>query len=275
MKKLATFVVAGFLAFAGMPYGGSHFGVPTVEAVGTGTTILEGSDATGFHHDSTYTSQLFFFMRTDSYNSALPVLVWNDNGTVDLNASGAPASTVYVTSLAAIPTLVGVYSAIYIQSPTGCCAENPVTDASEIAKINALRAAGGSISIQDYQGGNSAILGFSVAGSAIGGFGGPAGGPTCFDTEIFLANALAAGFTQPGSLGCWGHQAYDNAVFGPLGFTTLVDSGRPFDSLGSGSWSSFLAKGGTLGTRPTPEPASIVLLGFGLAGIARFRRKQK
>lgn len=234
-----------------------------------GTIALEGSDATSLHGDTTYSGQLFSFLKTDSYNATLPVLVWNNDGTSTI--AGVPGDTVYATSLAAYPTLVGVFSGVYIQSPGTCCSENEVTDAGEIAKINALIAAGGSLAIQDYQGGNSAILGFSpgssnVAGYLSGGAASPgAGGSSCFDSEIFLPSALAKGFTQPGYLGCWGHQAYNLDYFSTLGFISLVDSGPEFDGIGTGNWSSFLALGGALGT--APEPSVLLLLAIGLLGL--------
>ena len=215
------------------------------------TLVLEGSDATGFHHDAGYTSQLFSYLQEGSAN---PVVVY---GSVLL--SGAPAGTIYTTDLSSLS--FSSYSALYIQSPGGCCDQNRSGALSYESQIAAFRAAGGSLAIQDYQGGDwGSILAFNAPSSVIGGFGGGAGGPICFDTEVVTALGTVRGFTQPEISGCWGHQAYDMSYFGPLGFVHLIDSGSEFATLGSGSWSSFLALGGTLGSSGVPEPSTWAMM---------------
>lgn len=229
------------------------------------TLVLEGSDATSYHQDAAYSAQLFGYLKGAS---ALPVLVYGG-----VSISGAPAGTVYSTSLAGLNT--ANYSAVYLQStPGGCCddAYSAVNGDASKANLASFYAAGGSVSIGNYEGnaGWGTLLGFAglstITSADIGGYGGGAGGSSCFDTETFLPGALAAGFSQPGSLGCWGHQSYKMTTFGALGFNNLVESNN---GLGKG-WSSFLALGGVLGGGGVPEPATwaLMLMGFGAIGAS-------
>ncbi len=247
-----------------------------------GTTVLEGSDATTFHGTSgggTYVTQLFGYLKSDSSFSTNPVLVICDGG--GSSCPPGPAGTVYVTEAAfaaeTTATLMASYSAVYVTSPGGCCSERELSVTAQTA-IAGFVTAGGSVAIQDYQGGNATLLGFDAPLSEIGGFEGGLGGPGCFDTEVFLPAATSKGFTQPPALGCWGHQAYDMDYFGTsgtlgalMGFVSLVDSGREFDGLGSGVFSSFLVKGGELGR--VPVPATALLAGLGLLGVYASRRR--
>ena len=247
-------------------------GLQSVSA-SAGTLVLEGSDAAGLHHDASYTSQLFSYLQEGSAN---PVVVFGSAA-----MSGLPPGTIYTTDLSGLS--IASHSALYIQSPGGCCNQNRTGALTYETQISNFVAAGGSLAIQDYQGGDwGSILSFNAPSSVIGGYGGGAGGPTCFDTEVVTALGIARGFTQPAPSGCWGHQAYDMAYFGPLGFVNLIDSGPQFATLGSGSWSSFMAVGGTLGnpdpTGAVPEPSTwaMMLIGFGFVGGAmRSRRRQK
>ncbi len=238
-----------------------------------GTTVLEGSDATALHGDPTYITQLFGYLKSDSSFSTKPVLVINDSG--GTNIPGTPAGTVFMSQAAfaaeTTASLIASYSAVYVSSPGDCCAERALSVAAQ-TEIAGFVAAGGSVAIQDYQGGSATLLGFDAPSTEIAGFApGGLGGPSCFDTEIFLPTALAKGFTQPPALGCWGHQAYDMDYFGALGFVSLVSSGPQFAGLGSGVWSSFLALGGELGK--VPVPATALLAGLGLLGVYASRRR--
>lgn len=251
------------------------------------TLVLEGSDATGVHSGDAssviYTTQLFAFM---AEGSALPILVFGSAG----STANAPAGTVFTTDLTGLST--ADYSGLYIQSPGGCCSQNLAGALPYAAQIAAFFAAGGSVAIMDYQGGDWSsmfpILGTPPAGALMG-FGTGGGGPNGSDNEVFNADGLAKGFTQPGALGSWEHQAYSTAYFvDTLGFLSLVDAGPEYFGLnadGSAKGSAFLALGGALGTGgctdpagcgtgQVPEPAPITFLGLGLIALGISRRRR-
>lgn len=264
------------------------------------TFVLEGSDATALHGDVGYTDQLIAFLRE---GSALPVAVFNPSG--GSLPSGTTGIT-YVTSLTGLST--ATFSALYIVAPGGCCSSSIAAASAFTTEIAAFYAGGtgGSVAIEDYIGGGagsfdvgadwSFIDPVGLAGlaappaGAIQGHATGGGGPSCTDGEVFNAEGLAKGFTQPPALGCWEHQAYDVAyfgpggAFGPLGFLSLVDSAPGYSFPGLGS--AFLALGGSLGTpgctdprgcapgTSVPTPATLGLLGAGLLGLAGLRRRQ-
>ncbi|MBI2528003.1 MAG: PEP-CTERM sorting domain-containing protein [Candidatus Rokubacteria bacterium] len=299
VSKLVGAVMALLVAvlLGGEPAEASHLVLGSAEDLALRTLALEGSDATGLHRDTTYTGQLGAFLRAGRHE---PILVL---GTVDLGFGGLgfPGDTVYVSEagLAAIIAAGDLhrsdFSALYIQSPGACCTERHAGAAPFQADIGAFYGEGGSLAIQDYGGRDwgaalpfptpppGAVRGFDTAGGTVGTF--------CWDSEVFTADALAKGFTQPPVLGCWAHQAYDTAYFGDasaLGlsaaFLSLVDSGPAHPP----GFSSFLALGGGLGTVggcPTcppgdgtpgvPEPATLLLLGAGLLVLACWRNLRR
>lgn len=238
------------------------------------TLVLEGSDATSFHGAQpggpTYTTQLFSFLKG---TSPYPVAVFG--GTLP----SAPAGTVYLSNLSGLST--SSYSALYIESPYGCCDQNLTGAAAWALQINTFYTGGGSVAIQDYTGGDwsfidpilatppvSATMGYQTAG----------GGNSCTDGEVFT-DALTKGFTQPPALGCWEHQAYSKSYYvGTLGFNSLVDAdpGYGIDASGKPAYSAMLALGGELGTvgAPVPVPAAAWLLGSGLLGLIGVARRK-
>ena len=244
-----------------------------------GFIALEGSDATGFHGDVGYSTQLFSYLKGASTKS---VLVYNPFGTLNLDATTGQTNT-YVTSLAGVT--FSDYSAIYVQPSGGCCSLDPTVLDGYGASINTFIAAGGNIAFGDYIGG-------SMDGVVIGGAGAPAGviqgagvsnggvggGPACTDNQTVTAAGIAKGFTQPAVLGCWSHQGYESAYWEGLGYLNLMASAPEYTYRGgSNKGSSFLAIGGTLGT-PVAVPESstwmMMIAGFGIAGMSlRGRRR--
>jgi hypothetical protein len=101
----------------------------------------------------------------------------------------------------------------------------------------------------------------------------------CTDGERVTATGLANGFTQPGTLDCWEHQAYKQSFFGGLtsingtGFTLSFFAADPAAGEGPG-YSGLLSNGVTL-TAAAPEPASIVSVCTGLLGLAVVIRRRK
>jgi len=269
MKKL---LIAG-AAFAAL----SLAGAPAL--ADPGFIALEGSDATALHHDSQYTPQLFKYLQGASSKN---VLVYNKAGVIDLSSISGGVGTTNVTSLAGLT--LSDYSAIYIESPGGCCtADNTALDGFG-ADVSSFIAAGGNLSIENYIGGayDGVVPGWtgSPAG-VVEGYtalnGGVGGGPTCTDGETVTPLGIAKGFTQPPVDGCWSHQAYDNTWWGTFGYVDLIHSDLAYTFRNDGhNGSSFLALGGTLGS-PTisiPEPTTWAMMLLGFFGLGAMLRRR-
>jgi len=238
--------------------------VLTAPAFAAGFIALEGSDATTFHHDASYTPQLFKYLKG---SSSLDVLIFQPGGGPVPGPTGV--STTVVSSLAGVT--FSNYSALYVESGGGCCTANPHALDGFGAAISSFVAGGGNVSIENYVGGGydgvvpggaGAIQGLNVSFTG------------CSDGEAVTADGIAKGFSQPPVDFCWSHQAYDNTYFKGFGYNSLIKSAPVY---GFADGSSFLATGGTLGAPGVPEPAmwAMMLVGFGTVGAMMRRRATK
>ena len=240
-----------------------------------GFIALEGSDATALHHDNQYTPQLFKYLQGASSKSVLVL------GSINLSSISGGVGTFNVGSLAG--QTLSNYSAIYIESPGGCCTANNTALNGYGAAVNTFIAAGGNLSIENYIGGGYdgvVVGGTGTPAGAIEGYtalnGGVGGGPGCTDRETVSAFGLSKGFTQPPVDHCWSHQAYEMSYWGALGYKDLITSSIEY-TFGDGTHigSSFMAFGGSLGTTTVPEPGTLVLFALAMFALFAVRRNRQ
>ena len=244
-----------------------------------GTVILEGSDAIGLHSPfnasaAAYRDQTFSAIG-GSDARRIAVIGTSVTGPI---VSGSHAIVDFATLASA--GALNSYVAIYFTGNNGCCFSGPAYLAGRQADVTTYVAGGGTVEIGDYDGnaGWDFLVGGSGNAAFVAGIGGALGGPGCTDRETVTAAGTANGFTQPGLIGCWTHQAYAMPHFASLGFTKSffnADPGFQAANPGFGAFSSLLSNGNTVtGGVPEPTTWALMLTGFGLAGGMLRARKR-
>jgi hypothetical protein len=265
-----------------------------------GTIILEGSDAIGYHCPGgnasacTYESQTWKALSGGSTTVPIAIIGQDASGTTGHVGIQTGSNTFGMTldqfatvaaAAAAGSGLLSQYGAIYFLATGGCCTENDtLIPTGEQAAITAYLAGGGTVMIENYIGGTawsfavdpgSPLTNLNPFVAGVGG--GQSSSLNCDDGETVTALGIANGFTQPTTMNCWTHQAYDQSVFTPLGFTeSFFTSPADGGYSGTGPYSSLLSSGNTVTGGPgTPEPASMLTMCTGLLGLGAVLRRRK
>lgn len=271
-----------YFSWLKMPLGALALLVGCAAVMGSAqaTVILEGSDAIGLHSRGGDAGAIAY--RDQAWSAiggsdARPIAFIGDS--LSGVGSGTHAVSTFASVAAAGP--LSNYVALYFQALSGCCTENDglITAPGAASAVSTYLGAGGTLMIGNYTGGAAwdFAVGTTGGGNAhVQGFGGgQTGGSTCSDGERVTAAGLANGFTQPPTIGCWTHQAYDQAgFFAPLGFSlSFFDAGPAY----SAGFSSLLSNGRTVtggGGGTVPEPGTLALVGLAIVA-ASFTRRRK
>ena len=228
------------------------------QAQAGGRLLLTGTDGWEFHGDSTYASQVAALLGPS-------IAFLNDYG-----VSGASVvAGVSVFGISSLPASLAGFTGLNIASPGTCCSD-PMDDpgmgiAANIGMLTSFLAGGGNISIADFAGRPewTPLLGFDPGPGILGGV----GGVGCSDPGVTTAAGAAAGFSGSYFDSCFTHQAFSKTFFAAHGFTSLIDEG-------SGDYGPDASVVLSLGGVPEPSAWALMLVGFGLGGMAlRSRRR--
>jgi hypothetical protein len=247
-----------------------------------GTVILEGSDAIGYHCGFAQADACAYSDQTWSAIGGAdprPIAVVGDTTSGNPVTSGTHA-IVDMHDLSTAGSLYN-YAAIYFIGGHGCCNSDPGDMAGREADVLNYYHSGGTLEIGNYDGnsGWDFLTGGSGNSAHVGGIGGALPAPGCDDGETVTLAGTNNGFTQPGPIGCWTHQGYDQGYFAGLGFTkSFFDSPPAYaaDNPGLGPFSSLLSNGRTITGGGVPEPATWGMMLLGMAGLGtmlRYRRR--
>jgi hypothetical protein len=289
------------LLLSSAAFGAAVMSLAAPAQAGTGTVILEGSDAIGYHCGfgeagaCTYMNQVWSAIGGASPKpiAAVGDFHFGDPGniaattshTVDFFTGFGTGNADLAAASAAAGGNLTKYAAIYFTGAGGCCDSNPAEVAGFQSAILSYVGAGGTVMIGNYDGdsGWDFLVGASGDANAhvAGVNGGSPASSECSDGETVTALGIANGFTQPPAISCWTHQTYSESFFGTLGFGNSFFDGPPgFATDPSfGPSSSLLSRGLTItgggGFSVTPEPATwaMMLVGFGGLGAMLRRRR--
>lgn len=256
-----------------------------IQPANAGTIILEGSDAIGYHSNSVADAGLYRDQVWTALGGSSPKSIAVIGGSVSAGVIGSNTHAISRFSTVADAGSLGDYVALYFLAGGGCCEQDDslITALGAATAVGAYLTGGGTVMIENYTGGSAWDFAVGAGGNGnahVAGYAGGLSGATCSDGETVTADGLLNGFTQPGVLGCWTHQAYDVDFFGALGFThTFFDGGPDYPA----RFSSLLSTGFTTtgidnGGGSVPEPSSMILIAsamLALGAISRRRSSQR
>ena len=243
------------------------WGASSVQA---STIFLAGTDAASFHRDADFVDPVFKQLQDGSSKN---VLVVNNFGA----GAGFYATSVgitYVSAAGFAAATLSDYSAVFFASPGTCCSDPAALLGARGGDVAAYVAGGGGLYVEDYQGlaAWDPILGIAPGSGASSV---TAGAPfaTCIDPGVSTAAGIAFGFKPSYTEGCFVHQMYDPTFWASKGFFALQVSGAAGSGGHVGDFVTMAS--GFIEPGKVPEPASLLLLGSGIAGLVARRRRQK